>query len=288
MPNRNVVGDYRYGYQGDYAETDPETGMPAFELRLYDTRINRWISPDPYGQFHSPYLGMANNFISTIDSDGGYVYYYGKKITDEHFITILATAIGSETLKDYILSPNKHIHIGTVDGDPGNGYQGERLAVGALRVKKQTFLSKDLLRKVRGVSDRQASIFGDKFTLEPGRNDLAVVYIDYLNSTVDETIFHEIYAHVFLRDQGVKGVSDQHFDFAGSPTGGLDTRLNGVTIGGSNDDVEDFNYPLDRYLRQRALNQNSAIFPLQYFFTREFNIPRNTPSRTKVNCGCKN
>ncbi|WP_340077900.1 RHS repeat-associated core domain-containing protein [Leptobacterium sp. I13] len=64
-------GTYRYGYQGDFAETDPETGKPAFELRLYDPRINRWLSPDPYGQFHSPYLAMDNRPNMLVDPDGG-------------------------------------------------------------------------------------------------------------------------------------------------------------------------------------------------------------------------
>ena len=169
-----------------------------------------------------------------------------------------------------------------------NVYQGERLAVGALRVKKQMFLSKNILRKMKNVSDRQASIFGDKFKLEPGRNDLAVVYIDYLNSTVDEIIFHEIYAHVFLRDQGIKSLSEQHFKFAGSPTGGLQSRLDNVSIGDSDDAVEEFNFPLDRYFKQRDLNHNSAIFPMQYHFTKEFNFPFINSSRTKVNCGCQN
>lgn len=74
MPGKNMVGDYRYGYQGEFAETDPETGKVAFELRLYDPRINRWLSPDPYGQFDSPYLAMGNNWISMVDPDGGSCY----------------------------------------------------------------------------------------------------------------------------------------------------------------------------------------------------------------------
>lgn len=45
--------------------------MEAFQLRLWDGRIGRWLSPDPYGEFDSPYLGMGNNPISTIDPDGG-------------------------------------------------------------------------------------------------------------------------------------------------------------------------------------------------------------------------
>ncbi len=78
MPGRNVVGDYRYGYQGQ--EKDDETGKEAFQLRLWDSRIGRWLSPDPYRQFDSPYLGMGNNPISGIDYDGGKVYIYKKGI----------------------------------------------------------------------------------------------------------------------------------------------------------------------------------------------------------------
>ncbi|TXD83454.1 hypothetical protein ESY86_09525 [Subsaximicrobium wynnwilliamsii] len=73
MPNRRIVNGerYRYGYQGEYAETDEETGKPAFQLRMYDPRINRWLTPDPKGQFHSPYLAMGNNWVSFVDPDGG-------------------------------------------------------------------------------------------------------------------------------------------------------------------------------------------------------------------------
>src|SRR5690606_17211929 len=64
MPNRNVEGDYRYKFQGQ--EKDPETGKEAFELRLWDNRIGRWLTTDPMYEFHSPYLGMGNNPISII------------------------------------------------------------------------------------------------------------------------------------------------------------------------------------------------------------------------------
>jgi RHS repeat-associated protein len=70
MPNRKITGEpYRYGYQGQ--ELDPETGKEAFQLRLWDARIGRWLTTDPYGQFHSPYLGMGNNPITMVDPDGG-------------------------------------------------------------------------------------------------------------------------------------------------------------------------------------------------------------------------
>jgi hypothetical protein len=46
--------------------------MEAFQLRLWDGRIGRWLSPDPYRQHASPYLGMGNNPIGGIDPDGGF------------------------------------------------------------------------------------------------------------------------------------------------------------------------------------------------------------------------
>jgi RHS repeat-associated protein len=61
---------YRYAFQGQ--ELDKETGMEAFQLRLWDGRIGRWLNPDPYGQFYSPYIGMGNNPVIGIDPDGGY------------------------------------------------------------------------------------------------------------------------------------------------------------------------------------------------------------------------
>lgn len=64
-------GDYRYDYQGQYAEKDKETEWNAFELRMYDARIARWLSVDPYGQYWSPYIGMGNNPINGVDPDGG-------------------------------------------------------------------------------------------------------------------------------------------------------------------------------------------------------------------------
>ena len=63
---------YRYGYQGQFAEKDVETGFESFELRLYNDRIGRWTSNDPEGQFGSPYVGMGNNPVSGVDPNGGF------------------------------------------------------------------------------------------------------------------------------------------------------------------------------------------------------------------------
>ncbi|MGG8496855.1 RHS repeat-associated core domain-containing protein [Tenacibaculum sp. TC6] len=80
MPNRRTVNGepYRYAYQGQ--EKDPETGKEAFQLRLWDARIGRWLSPDPYHQYPSPYLGMGNNPTVMTDPDGGFTCYMDGKV----------------------------------------------------------------------------------------------------------------------------------------------------------------------------------------------------------------
>jgi RHS repeat-associated protein len=77
MPDRVWISGllseaYRFGYQGQFAEKDPETKYSQFEARLYDGRIGRWMIPDPAGQYWSPYLGMGNNWVSGVDPDGRY------------------------------------------------------------------------------------------------------------------------------------------------------------------------------------------------------------------------
>ncbi|WP_183044054.1 RHS repeat domain-containing protein [Sphingobacterium siyangense] len=72
MEVRSGGVENRYGYQGLYAEKDKETGWNNFELRNYDAAIGRWLTTDPYGQYHSPYVGMGNNPVSGFDVDGGW------------------------------------------------------------------------------------------------------------------------------------------------------------------------------------------------------------------------
>ncbi|WP_163394145.1 RHS repeat domain-containing protein [Flavobacterium limi] len=69
LPDRNSL-NYRYAFQGQ--ELDTETNMEAFQLRLWDGRIGRWLSPDPMGQYSSPYLGMGNNPVNGLDPNGGF------------------------------------------------------------------------------------------------------------------------------------------------------------------------------------------------------------------------
>ena len=70
-PEQTQQEAYRFGYQGDYSEKDEETGWNHFELRQYDPIIGRWMSVDPARQFASPYVGMGDDPMNGVDSDGG-------------------------------------------------------------------------------------------------------------------------------------------------------------------------------------------------------------------------
>ncbi|MDJ1501163.1 RHS repeat-associated core domain-containing protein [Xanthocytophaga agilis] len=60
-----------YGYQGAYSGKDTQLGWNTFELRMYDSRIGRWLSIDPQQQYWSPYVSMGNNWPNRVDPTGG-------------------------------------------------------------------------------------------------------------------------------------------------------------------------------------------------------------------------
>ncbi|MEO0776493.1 MAG: RHS repeat-associated core domain-containing protein [Bacteroidota bacterium] len=74
LPGRHFTTalEYRFAYQGQYAEKDEETGWLAFNLRSYDPQVGRWMTIDPYEQYHSPYLAMGNDPMGSVDPDGGF------------------------------------------------------------------------------------------------------------------------------------------------------------------------------------------------------------------------
>lgn len=61
----------QYRYQGDYSEEEDNTQWNEFDLRMYDPQIGRWTGADPYDQFASPYVGMGNDPVNSVDPDGG-------------------------------------------------------------------------------------------------------------------------------------------------------------------------------------------------------------------------
>src|SRR5690606_15788868 len=70
---------YRFGYQGQFAELDEETGWSHFQLREYDAVIGRWMVVDPYRQYSSPDNGNGNNPVMNIDPSGGENPIYSSK-----------------------------------------------------------------------------------------------------------------------------------------------------------------------------------------------------------------
>jgi RHS repeat-associated protein len=62
------------GYQGSYSDFEEELGLNDFDLRTYDPQIGRWLQPDPYDEFSSPYVGMGNDPANNVDPSGGFIW----------------------------------------------------------------------------------------------------------------------------------------------------------------------------------------------------------------------
>lgn len=103
------------------------TNWNAFQLRMYDARFGRWLSPDPYGQFASPYSGMGNNPVNGVDPDGGFTepitVLEGVTITASRLSSIswgsVAAGLGSSLLSNAITSsfkPLDDVHYNTNTG----------------------------------------------------------------------------------------------------------------------------------------------------------------------------
>ena len=70
-PDQTQQEKYRHGYQGQYAERDSTTGWEAFQLRMYDPLIGRFLQVDPERQYASSYMAMGNNPLKLVDPTGG-------------------------------------------------------------------------------------------------------------------------------------------------------------------------------------------------------------------------
>lgn len=124
MPGRNLEGTYRYKFQGQ--ERDKETGMEAFELRLWDGRIGRWLTTDPAGQYFSPYLGMGNTPINSVDPDGG-KFIRGTGITEAQFIKwqkMIEDVLGSD-IYNFLENHEVPITVNFLKVPPAPGLHGQ-------------------------------------------------------------------------------------------------------------------------------------------------------------------
>ncbi|GGX16388.1 RHS repeat domain-containing protein [Aquimarina muelleri] len=77
LPNRHGnSADYRYGFQGQEMDNEVkgEGNSYSFSLRMYDPRINRFMSSDPLFKsypWNSTYAISENRLIEGIDLEGG-------------------------------------------------------------------------------------------------------------------------------------------------------------------------------------------------------------------------
>lgn len=97
-PEQTQQEKYRHGYQGQYAEADSTTGWNAFELRMYDPLIGRWLQVDPARQHASPYLSMGNDPVNKVDSDGGEDWYKNEETGEVKWVEGSAAIDGWQNL----------------------------------------------------------------------------------------------------------------------------------------------------------------------------------------------
>ncbi|MCD6066766.1 MAG: tRNA3(Ser)-specific nuclease WapA precursor [Bacteroidetes bacterium] len=75
MPGRSLnPTDFSFAYQGTEKAKDASR-WDQFELRLFNHDLGRWFAPDPYREFSSAYVGMADNPVNATDPNGGQIKY---------------------------------------------------------------------------------------------------------------------------------------------------------------------------------------------------------------------
>ncbi|MDT4813656.1 RHS repeat-associated core domain protein [compost metagenome] len=70
--NSSGTDDFRAKFIG--SEWDPTTALYQMGVRYYSPSLGRFISPDPAGQFASPYVYAGNDPVSAIDPDGEFAF----------------------------------------------------------------------------------------------------------------------------------------------------------------------------------------------------------------------
>ena len=64
----------RFLYQGKEWQTELGLNLYDFHARQFDPALGRFLRVDPAGQFNSPYVGMGNNPVMTVDPDGNIAF----------------------------------------------------------------------------------------------------------------------------------------------------------------------------------------------------------------------
>ncbi len=97
----------QYGYQSDFNDFENETGWNEFRLRTYDAQLGRFLQNDPFNQISTPYGGMVNNPVNSIDQNGG--WSWGLNM-------ITGAAIGAGAGALYAKSQNQSVFKGAITG----------------------------------------------------------------------------------------------------------------------------------------------------------------------------
>jgi len=86
MPGRNYSSNlYRYGFNGKENDKDISEGVQDYGMRIYDTKLGRFLSVDPLMKEYpelTPYQFASNTPIQGIDLDGEEVYHYTLLLLD--------------------------------------------------------------------------------------------------------------------------------------------------------------------------------------------------------------
>jgi hypothetical protein len=86
-------------------------------ILLFDTlnsySVSRWLSPDPAGQFDSPYNGMGNLPNMSIDKDGGYIYIATSNYNQilRSLNALYSTKQGRKFINKFINNRNADVYI---------------------------------------------------------------------------------------------------------------------------------------------------------------------------------
>ena len=206
MPDRNVEGDYRYAFQGQ--EKDAETGKEAFQLRLWVSRIGRWLSPDPYGEFSSPYLGMGNNPLKFVDIDGGRIVVSSADGSRYDYRNGQLYSVTDGTLyegnDDYLIQTRGALKkldygVSTYGGDE-NGNLERRSII-------STLVKSEYLHQIV-YDEREAGNNGNRVRISPKANRFKSTYTEkgIKKSPYEITIAHEL-GHQVSFNYGFKDTS---------------------------------------------------------------------------------
>jgi RHS repeat-associated protein len=133
MPERSysaTTKGFRFGFNGKESddEVSGDGNTIAFEARIFDSRLGRWMSMDPLQTKYpslSPYNFVANNPIYNIDPDGERIAWFASKGVWKYRKSMLSTPTGTFVWKQMkksktrisVYMTDKVILKGTRDGD---------------------------------------------------------------------------------------------------------------------------------------------------------------------------